>query len=114
MTQVEKKVQDCDKTFEYCFEFNVRVKFVGQGIRVPEHEEEAIKSAIASRIEEGAYLDPQFSISHTCYEVDGVDRDELMKDKEFFKTHSKHYTDVEEVEVEASYTDDDIMEEWET
>ena len=132
MTQVEKKVQDCDKTFEYWFEFDVKVKFVGRGIRIPEHEEDYLKSAIASHIEKGAYSytdanslttladykryynDRQFNISHTCYEVDGVDRDELMKERDFRKDHDEHYTDVEQVEVTATSWNDDVMEEYET
>ena len=110
---VEKKVQDCDQTYKYEFEFSVRVVFETQGIRIPDDEVEAVQEAISSRIEEGAYLDPQFSISHTCYEVDGVDRDELMKDRDFRKDHDKHYTDVEDVEVWHSYGDWE-MNEWET
>ncbi len=107
---VEKKVQDCDQAYKYEFEFSVRVVFETQGIRIPENEIEAIQEAISSRLEEGAYKDPQFMIGHTCYEKDGKSREELMKDPEFFKTHSKHSTDVVEVEVNP---DDWWMEEWE-
>ena len=108
---IEKKVQDCDQTYEYYFEFNVNVKFETQGIRIPDHEIEAFQQSIASRIEEGAYLDPQYMIGHTCYEIDGKDRDELMKDQEFFKTHAKHSTDIGDVDVDCF---DWNMEEWET
>ena len=107
---VEKKVQDCDQTYKYEFDFSVRVVFETQGIRIPDDEVVSVEEAIASRIEEGAYLNPQYMIGHTCYEIDGKSREELMKDSEFNKTHGKHYTDV--VEVEA-ISNDWWMEEWE-
>ena len=125
MTQVEKKVQDCDKTFEYEFEFSVRVKFETQGIRIPENQIDNFQESMASRMEEGLYSDIELNkegqkilkdmnysdlINHECYEINGKGREELMEDLEFFKTHTKHSSDIGEVDI-TSY--DWWMEEWE-
>ena len=109
---VEKKVQDCDQTYSYTFEFTVNVTFETQGIRIPEHQMDYVQEAIASRLEDGVYKDKNYLeyINHKCYEIDGKSREELMEDPEFHKNHNNHYAEVVEVDVNPY---DWMLEEWE-